>query len=126
MNANGFGNLFADRHDWIQRRHRLLKYHGGIASAAGDHVLFWKLQPILLSKPDAACHLGARIEQAQNRQRCDGLSRSRFANQRQRLARFNVEAQSVDSRVSPRIGGKRDGQMVDAEKRLHALILEHC
>ena len=126
MDANGFGDLFANRHHRIQCRHWLLKHHGGIATAAGNHVLFRKLQPIFLSKPDAASDLGARIEQAQNRQRGDRFSRSRLADQRQRFARIDGEAQVIDSRMPPRIGGKCDGQMVNAEKRLHGLILEHC
>jgi hypothetical protein len=116
MDPNGFGDLFADRHHRIQRRHRFLEYHGGIAAAASDHVLFCKLQPIFLSKPDTAGDLGARIEQAQYGQRSDRFSRAGLANQRERLAWFNGETEIIDSRVSPRIGGKRDGQMVNAEK----------
>ncbi len=62
---------------------------------------------------------------AETCQRGDGFSRSGLAHQRQRLAWVNGKTQVIDGRVPPRIGGKCDREMLHAEKRLHALILEH-
>ena len=111
---NRFCNLPPDGHHRVQRGHRLLKDHRDAPAAITAHCLRSQRQQFFTIEADAAPHLGRALQQAEHRERCNRLTRPRFAHQAQHLARRNCKAQLAHDRLS----AKRDCQLFDGKQRL--------
>ena len=46
MQAQCFGDLFADREDWVERRHRILKDHGDVVATHFAHLGVGEFQQV--------------------------------------------------------------------------------
>jgi hypothetical protein len=111
VDADRFGDLFADGHDRIKRRHRLLKDHGDVAAAELAHGFGIEGEKIASVELDAPIDGGCGIEQAQNSESGDGFSGTGFSDETEGFAFGNIERQAPDGRR----GAEMDGEIIDAE-----------
>src|SRR6266576_5950710 len=99
MNDGGFGDLIPDGEDGVQGGHRLLKDHGDLVAAYGAQLRRREGQQIAALELDQAAGenvAGGLGDEAENRERGDGLTAPRFADDAQRLAGIEVERDVVD------------------------------
>ena len=124
MQPHGFRDLIADRHDRVERGHRLLEDHRDLVAADAAHLLLRKAGEILaaieqLAADDAAGALG---EQPDDRERGHALAAAGLADQPERLAILDVEGDAVD-RAHLAVAGEEGGaQVVDPQERRHSGI----
>jgi hypothetical protein len=86
------GDLETEREHGIQARHRLLEDHRDRVAAYLPHLFFRELQQLAAFEPDLANGAAVgRRQQPHDRERGDALAGARFANDRHRLARGDVE-----------------------------------
>ncbi|MNT47961.1 hypothetical protein D3C72_1847180 [compost metagenome] len=119
MFADRLCQLRADRHDRIERRHRLLEHHGDIAAAHAAHravAQARKLTPFELDTAGGDAQ-GRLRQKPHDRQRRHGLSRTALAGNAQRLAEPQVEADLVEHALCAFGRPCIDTQSVDAEDR---------
>ena len=76
MGFDGFGDLPSHRHDGIEGRHGLLKDHGDLAPTIVAHLLRFQGQQILALETDRAFHPRRAVQQPQDGERGQRLSRS--------------------------------------------------
>ena len=91
------GDVRADPHHRIERRHRLLEHEADSRAANLPHRLFGKRQQVLALEKDLAAGDAARfLHQADDRKRRDRLAAARFADEPQRFALADLERHVVD------------------------------
>ncbi|MNR02419.1 hypothetical protein D3C85_1182690 [compost metagenome] len=80
MFDQNFGYLFAHFNRWVQRSHRVLKYHANIFAANAFHLFHANLQQILSLKNNLALlHFGGRRRyETHNRLRCNAFAAAGF------------------------------------------------
>ncbi len=131
MRANRFGNLRAHAHDGIERRHRLLKNHGDVASAHGDPFALGKREQIHARsggaissrEPCFAAHARARRQQTHQRQREHRFPAARFADKSERFAGLKRK-RNVVHRTNPSRGrGNFDGESAQLDQCGHCYII---
>ena len=100
------GDLPADGQNGIQRCHRLLEHHADVAAPHFAHLRVRELHEVAAGEQDLAARdpPGRIRDQAQNRQRPDGLARSAFADDRDCLALLDGIGDPVDSAHDSRAG----------------------
>src|SRR5215207_10121417 len=125
MQDQRLGNLLADGHHRIERRHRLLEDHRDLVAAHAPHLLFADLEEIApaqldRTRDDAARRIG---DEPHQRQRRHALAAARFAHDCQGLARSDVEVDAVDrlDDALPRI--EPGAEVFDLEKSAHERCL---
>ena len=74
MGQHRLGDLVADAHDRVQRRHRLLKDHADAGAANVAHLRLRDLEQFVVAKANAAVNARLRWEKSQDRQRGNRLS----------------------------------------------------
>ena len=119
MEPHHLAHLRADRQRGVQRRHRILQHHGDLLAAHAAHLGPGLAQQIVALEEHAAAddpsgRLGDQTDQGEARHR---LSRSRFADERQRLAGVEREADAIHGLRDPATGEKIRLQIVDDQER---------
>ena len=95
------GNLAADGVDRVERRHRLLQDQADLAAADRAHRPLVERQQVAAVEADgAADDPSRRVDQAQDRQRGQRLAAARLADQGQRLAGVEREADAETAETS--------------------------
>ena len=98
VQANDLGDLLADRHRRVQRGQRVLEDHADLVAADVAHALLRERAQFLAIELDAAGgDVAAGRKQVHDRQGGHGLTAAGFADDAERLARLDLEANSVDS-----------------------------
>ena len=112
------GDLEAEREHRIQARHRLLEDHRDQVAAHLAHLLFGKLQQIAAFEQDLAgrAAVGGR-QQPHDRERGDALARARFADDRHRLARRDLERNALHDGDPRLVDAERGRQVAHGEYR---------
>ena len=120
MQANDLGNLFADAHDRVQRRHRVLKDHGDIFAADFAHLLFLQPQQLAPLKPDfTAFHSRRRLRQNPQNSLCNRcFACARFTDETDGLALFKFKGNIVDRVDDLALGGVFHGQVAHGKQRI--------
>lgn len=96
VRLQGFGDLPADGHDWVEGGHGLLKDHGDLTSADLAQVALGAMAEILTLKDDAAGGAGRVGKQAEEGERGCGLAGSGFADEAEGLSGTDLEAEIAD------------------------------
>ena len=109
------GDLPADGENGIQRCHRLLEDHADVAAPHLAHLLVGELHQVAAGEQNLAARdpPGRIRDQAQNRQRPDGLARSALADDRDRLALLDGVGDPVDRAHDSRAGPELGMQILD-------------
>ena len=89
------GDLRADPHRRVQGPFRVLEDHRRVPAAVVPQVLFAAADELDAVEPDRAGHLGGPRQQAQHGVGADGLARTGLADDRQRPAGLDGEADSL-------------------------------
>src|SRR5712672_3085409 len=96
MTLNRLGDLMADGEDGIERRRRLLEDHGDPLAAQVAQGTRAHVEHLVALDPDAARPARAVLGmEPQDRAQGDALARARLAQDAQRLAALEVEADAV-------------------------------
>ncbi|MPL75522.1 hypothetical protein SDC9_21346 [bioreactor metagenome] len=85
------GHLIADRHQRVERGHRLLKDHPHAGAAQPAQLAFGKRGDLAPGQPDRAGAVRALGQEPHHRQRRHRLARARFADKAEDLARLKVQ-----------------------------------
>ena len=114
------GNLVADAHDRVQRRHRLLKDQRDARAAHLTHLGLGQAQQVPpLEHHTAADDAAGRLNEAKNGKGGNGFAAARLADQSQSFARSNVKTDLVNG-GNPRARPIEDnGQILDVQQRRH-------
>ena len=114
-----FADLAADRHQRVQRCHRLLEDHRDRVAADVLHRAFAQLQQIDAGKADRAADDAPRRvgHETQDRQRGDALAAAGLADDPQRLAGAHRIGDPVDRPHDARRGKEMRPQFRDLEQR---------
>src|SRR5262249_44507856 len=109
------GDLPTDCENGIQRRHRLLEDHADVAAANFTHLRVRQLHEIAAGEENLAARdpSGRIRDQAQNRQRADGLARPALADDRHCLALLDGIRHPVDGAHDSRTGPEACWQIPD-------------
>ena len=111
------GDLAADRVDGIERRHRLLQDQADLAAADRAHRPLVERQEVAPVEPHrAADDPSRRVDQTQDRQRRQRLAAARLADQGQRLAGVEREADARHGGHHAALDGEGRGEAVDVEE----------
>ena len=117
MTIDRFRNLLADNKDRVEARHRLLEDHRDAGAANLPHRFGVERRQFATHELHAAFDAARPVgQQAHHGQRGDALARPRFADDRERFARMDVEAQ-VHDHGAPRVA--------DAERRRETAYGQH-
>ena len=119
MQLNRFGNLFADRQDRIERRHRVLKDHRDLAAANLAHLRSGFLEQVFAFEEYLALRIdpAGPLDEAHDRKRVDRLARSRFADDAQRRTGIERIREAVDGGDQAVLGVERRPEVLDLEQR---------
>ena len=115
VDAHHLRKLVADGLHRVQRGHRFLEDHADAAAPHPAHLGLGQLQQVASVQPDGSLY--ARdpfLQEPHDRQRSDAFAGAGFADQRQRLARPDLEAHALDHGFLP----KGDTQVADLDNRL--------
>ena len=118
MRTHNFGDLLTGRIDGIERGHRFLKNHRRLPAADVAQCFVAERQHVASIEENFAAWFDAArgLDQPQNGERCERLSASAFADQRQRLAARDLERHAIH-RSDHAIGGaKRDADVAQREQ----------
>jgi hypothetical protein len=110
VQAQRFADLTADGVQRVQRRHRFLEHHRDAVAAQRAPVVVGQADQLAAVEPDGARHARALRQQAHQGQRGHGLAAAGFADQPQRLAAAQFEADAAQ-----RVGGAARGVERDAQ-----------
>jgi hypothetical protein len=119
VGEDGFGDLPADAHDGVERRHGLLKDHGEGAAAVRAHLIFTEGEEVLGVEVGCAGELqaagdgGCRQKQTQQCQRGCGFAGAGLADQAEGFAGCDVEGDAVNGFVT----GEGDAEIARGEQR---------
>ena len=121
MRPDHLDDLVADAVDGVQRAHRILEDHGDLLAA--DVAQLVVVEPVELSAAvvDRAGDPGVGGPgQTGQRLRGDALAGAGFADDRQHLARGEIERDTVDRLDHAVFGGEADPKILDRQDRAHA------
>jgi hypothetical protein len=95
-------DLATNLHDGIERRHRVLEYHGDLTAPVSAHLRWRERCEILALEDDTAFEPEMSLrEQADDRSGQYGLSRARFTDDAERATTVEHERHSVDGTQWP-------------------------
>src|SRR5215207_6560690 len=118
MDGEGFGDLIADPHNWVQRRHRLLEDQRDARAPDLAHFALGEGQQIAPLEQDlAAGDAPGRLQQPQDRERGDRLAAPRFTDHAQRFTWRDLEADVVHRRDATTAAGEGNAEMLYVEKK---------
>ena len=122
MPQQAFDDLLADREGRVERGHRLLEDHRHGVAAQVLHVACRGTDQLAALEADrAAADAPGRIgHQAHDRERGHALAAARLADDGERLARLDREADAVDGREFAVVGAEMGAQIAQLEQRRHA------
>ena len=117
----GLGDLLADGHHRVERRHRLLKDHRDLVAAHTSHFLLGDLEEIASREFDRPGNDTARRvrDQTHQRQRGHALTAARFTHDRQSFARGDMEIDAVDGLHDPLSRVEPGTEVLDLEESAH-------
>ena len=120
VDAQGFGQLVADRQNRVQRGHRFLKDHANVAPTDALHFRLRKFQQILTIEHHATVRNigGLGRQQAHDRQSRNRFSRSAFAYNRNHFAGAHIVGHVLHSPDKAACRAKFDTQIFDLQDRL--------
>ena len=121
MGDQGFRQLFADRQDRIERRHRLLEHHRDVLAAKVAHGFFVQGQKVLAVEIDAALDDLSRRprNEAQDRKRADRFAAAGFPDYGHGFAFVDAIGDAVDRFHGAGGGEKLSLQVLNSEKCRH-------
>ena len=125
VQADGLADLVADRVDRVERGHRLLEDHRDIVAAHLAHPRLGRVEQVFAGKADGALGDPARRHRHQphDGERRHALAAAGFADDAQRPARRQIEAQAVDHpRDRAVLEIEFDRQSLDLEQRAHRCL----
>ena len=122
MHHQPLGNVVADPHQRVQRRHRVLEHHADAVAAHPAHRRLVQREEVAPLEHRAARHDPPRwIDQPHQRVGDGRFAGARFADQPDDLARRQIEARAVDGDqrvIAPAAAaGVVDGQAGDRQER---------
>jgi hypothetical protein len=121
--AQGFFELLANRHQRVQRGHRLLENHADLLTPQQLQLRLGKphhVAPVEMDRPPADLHwLGQQPHDRQRRQR---FTAAGLAGDAQRLPWIQVEAEVIDHPPRRDALADIDGQMLYRQYRLGARV----
>ena len=122
--AHGLGDLIADGHDGIKRRHRLLENHRDLVASDAAHLLGRETREISPLKLKASTDNTARAlgKQLNDRQCGHALAAAGLADQSHRAAVFDVESHTIDRAHLAVAREERGAKVIDPEERRHCWI----
>ena len=118
MHAHDFGDLIADLEHGIERRHRFLKDHRHARAADLRASTFRRASTRFVSvEVDLAARFDAsgRANEAEERERGDRLAAARFADEADRFAGADLEADAVDRPRDTVLGVEVRAKVVERE-----------
>ena len=114
VHGERLGNLIADAHHRVERRHRLLEDERDARAPHLAHLGLAQGQQVApLEEHRAAGDAARRLQQPQDRERGHRLAAARFADDAQRLPRRHLQAHVVHGGAP---AAERDGEMLDVEQ----------
>ncbi|MGY4420021.1 hypothetical protein ACVWY2_002446 [Bradyrhizobium sp. JR6.1] len=128
MGAQHLVDLAADRHDRIERGHRLLEDHRHPRRAQLAQPPVGRGKQFLADQFDAAAgrHQRALLQQAHRGQRGHRLARAAFADKAERLALAHLQRQVVDDAVRVSLAAETDDEIVDVEDDVGHVRVSCC
>src|SRR4051794_7312810 len=113
MQQQDFADLLLDHVQRIERGHRLLEDDGDVVAAHVAHLAFRQRQQVAALELDRTGRMlrGRIRQQLHHRERGDGFSRPRLADQRHRLALLDIERYVVDRERHPLALTEGDGKV---------------
>jgi hypothetical protein len=118
MEAQRLGDMGADRHHRIERRHRLLEDHGDAIAADRRHLALAERSEVATVEPDRPARHPARFLQEPHDGQCrHALAAAALAHQGHGLMRIDREADAVDD--GGRVRGRPEGdcEVFDFQQR---------
>ncbi len=117
VGAQHLVDLAADRHDGIERGHRLLEDHRHPRGAELPQPPVAGGEQFLADQFDVAArrHQRALLLQAHHGERCHRLARAAFADQAERLAFTDLQREVVDDAMCIRLAAEADDEIADVE-----------
>src|SRR5262249_7433390 len=122
METHDFRNLVPNGHDRVQRGPRLLKDHRDHVAADAAHLLLREARQIRRLKLNFAADdaAGAPGQKLHDRERGHALAAARLADQTDRLAAVDVEANAVNRAHFAVAREERRAKVADPEERRHS------
>lgn len=115
--ADGLHQVVADRVDGVERRHGLLEDHGHVVAAHLPHPPLRRAHQLLAGEPDRAGTAGALRQQVEHRHGGHRLAGAGLADERDRLAGGDGEADAVGDGREPLRAAELDADVGDLEQR---------
>src|SRR5581483_10327493 len=116
--AQALGDLGADLHHRVERRHRILEHHADLGTPHRAHLLLRQRREIAaLEEHLAFAHDVLGRQQPHDRARQHGLARARLAHDAERLALRHLERHPVDGAHVAPLGAEVGDEVVDLEQR---------
>ena len=121
VRADHLGDLVADAVDGVQRAHRILEDHRDLLAADVAQLVVVESVDLLAAILDRAGDPGVGGPgQTGERLRGNAFAATGFADDRQHLARGQLERDAVDRLHHTVFGGEADPKVVDRQDRAHA------
>ncbi len=119
MRGHRFHELLGDAQHGVERGHRVLKDHRDLAAAHVADFVLAEPREVAATKDDAAAD-DARglVQQPHDGFRADALARAGLADDAERLAGAEVEADAVHRAYRPGVGQEPGAQVAHPEQRL--------
>ena len=117
------GDLLADLHDRVERRHRILEHHRHLGAPHGAHVVLRVADDVVALVVDVtlADHV-ALGQQAHDRPRQDRLARAGLADHAEGLAPVEAERDAVDGADRAALGAEVRLEVDDPEQPGRAVL----
>ncbi len=113
------GDLEADGEHRVEARHRLLEDHRQLVAAHIAHLLLGELQEVAAVETDHALDPAVGGRKKPHHRECrDALAGTRFADDRDGLARADIEGQIFDGRPPDVVDAKGDRKVADGKNGL--------
>jgi hypothetical protein len=117
MQAQTFHDLIANAKNWVQRGRGILENVTDDAPANGAQFIFCHAQNVTAFHKNLTARITRRRARQQSRQRkrSHAFSRTAFANESQRLSRFNRKRNIIHDEQQTRLGGKFNAQIANID-----------
>ena len=102
MGLDGFCDLDAYGHDWIQCGHGLLEDHGYVAASVAAHGFGWEREKIFACKCNVSRHLRGIWKEAEEGQRGCGFAAAGLAYESENFAGMDLERNIFDGLMVPK------------------------
>jgi hypothetical protein len=127
MRLDGLDDLDADLHDRVQAGGRLLEDHADATAAHGTHAGLRQREQIFLVQAHVAAGDAAVLrQQPHQRERRHALAAAGFADERERLAALDGQAEAVDGLHQSEFGVERHLEVVGLEHMVFAMARAAC